>query len=164
MRMSKSVALPGVLSALAIVLAVLEQYVPIQLFIPLPGIKLGIANVVMLYALLRLGFSSSVMILLIRCAVAGLLFGSPVSFLMSLTGGLFSICIMWLLLRNRRLFSLCGVSVAGAAAHNVGQIVCAIVVMQSPYVAAYLPVLLFSGIVTGLLIAVLSYGALRLIK
>lgn len=164
MNTTKKVAFVGILAALAIVLSVLEQYVPVRLLIPLPGIKLGVANIVTLFALIRLDFKTTLAILLVRCGVVALLFGTPISFAMSLCGGMLAIGTMWLLLRTENLFSLYGVSVAGAAAHNIGQILCAVCVMQSGYVISYLPVLLISAVITGILIAVPVYGVLRVIK
>lgn len=162
MRLTKKVALSGVLTALAIVLSILEQYLPIQLIIPLPGIKLGIANVVTLFALMKLDFKYAAVILILRCCVVSLLFGTPVSWIMSICGGVCALCGMWLLYKLRGWFSLFGISVAGAALHNIGQIVCAMYLMQSLYVAAYLPLLLCSSFLTGFLVAVLTLGVTRI--
>lgn len=164
MNTTKKVAYVGILAALAIVLSVLEQYLPVQLLIPLPGIKLGVANIITLFALIRLDFKTALAILLVRCGVVALLFGTPVSLAMSLCGGVLSIGTMWLLLRAENLFSLCGASMAGAATHNMGQILCAVCVMQSGHVISYLPILLISAVITGILIAVPVYGVLRIIK
>lgn len=161
MRISKKVSLVGVWAALAVVLAILEQYVPIHAVLPLPGIKLGIANVVSLVVLNKLDFKSALAILFIRCAIVSLLFGTPVSFLMSLSGGLFSLCVMCLLLKGKKFFSVYGVSVAGAACHNIGQVICAAFVLKSVYVVAYLPILLLSSFLTGTLIGVLAAGCLK---
>ena len=163
MRISKKLSLVGILTALAVVLAVLEQYIPIQLILPLPGIKLGIANTVTLTALKKINFKCAFAILMVRCSLVALLFGTPISLAMSLSGGLLSLCAMWLLLRRQTWFSIYGVSIAGAAMHNVGQVACACVVLKSIYVFGYLPILLFSAFVTGVLIGILVSGCLRIL-
>ncbi len=156
----RKVSLIGILSTLAVVLAVLEQYVPVQALLPLPGIKLGIANVVTLTALKYLDIKSALSILVVRCSIVALLFGTPVSFAMSMSGGIPALLVMALLLKKERYFSLYAVSIAGAAFHNIGQVLCACVIVRSRYVLGYLPLLLFSAILTGALIAVLANGCL----
>lgn len=164
MRISRKLSLVGILTSLAVVLAVLEQYVPIQLIFPLPGIKLGIANVVTLTALKKLDFKCAFAILVVRCCLVSLLFGTPISLAMSLSGGLLSLCMMWLLLRRKTWFSIYGVSIAGAAMHNIGQVACACVVLKSVYVFGYLPILLVSAFFTGALIGILVSGCFRVLK
>ncbi len=155
MKISKRISLIGLLSALAIVLSTLEQYVPLQAVVPLPGIKLGIANVITLFILSHFSYKEAMAVLLIRCAVVSMLFGNVTGLAMSLTGGILSLLVMTLLLRFNRLFTIFGVSIAGAACHNIGQILCAVVLLKNVYIAAYLPLLLLSSFVTGSLIAAL---------
>ncbi len=162
MKTSKKIALIGVMTSLAVVLAVLEHFVPIQAVIPLPGIKLGIANVVLLTLLIKADFKVAFSVFVLRCAIVALLFGNPVSLAMSLSGGILAIGIMWLLLHYKNCFSLLGVSVAGATMHNIGQILCACIIMRSVHLIAYLPILLVAGILTGLLNAVLTQGVLQI--
>ncbi len=164
MRVAKKISLIGILTALAVVLAVLEQYIPIHSLLPLPGIKLGIANVVTLTALKKLDFKSVLAILLVRCSLVALLFGTPISFAMSLSGGVLSLCVMWLLLRRGNWFSIYGVSITGAAVHNIGQVICASLVLKSVYVFGYLPILLLSAFLTGALIGMLVSGCLRFLN
>lgn len=165
-KMSKvrKMSLIGILTALAVVLSVLEQYVPIQALLPLPGIKLGIANVVTLTALKQIDFKSALSILVVRCCIVALLFGTPVSLAMSLSGGVAALLVMYFLLKKSSLFSLFGVSITGAAFHNIGQVICASIVLQSHYVLAYLPILLISAFLTGTLIALLVGGCLKFLN
>ena len=149
MSKAKKLAFCAVMIALALALSYAERFIPLQLVIPLPGVKLGLANVVTLVALYLLGWKRTVPIVLIRCLL-GALFGSLTGLLFSLTGGLLSLGVM-ALCKRLPLFSVYGVSILGAAAHNIGQILAAMVLMNSVYISAYLPYLLIAAIVTGLL-------------
>ena len=147
------------LTALAIVLSLAERLFPLDAIVPVPGVKLGLANVVTLFALTRLSARDAVAILLCRVALSSLLMGSVTAFLFSLFGGLLALIVMGLVLRAEGKFcSVLGVSVAGAAAHNIGQIIAAVIWMKTGAVIAYLPLLLVMsvplGLVTGLTAAV----------
>lgn len=155
----KKLTLCGMLTALAIVLSLAERLFPLDAIVPVPGVKLGLANVVTLFALTRLPTRDAVAILLCRVALSSLLMGSVTAFLFSLFGGLLALAVMGLLLRAEGKFcSVLGVSVAGAAAHNIGQIIAAVIWMKTGAVMAYLPLLLVMsvplGLVTGLTAAV----------
>ena len=152
---AKKVPFCGLLTALAIVLSLAERLFPLDAVVPVPGVKLGLANVVTLFALTRLSVRDAFFILVCRVTISSVLMGSVTAFLFSLLGGLLSLVAMYLLLRlEGRFCSLLGVSVAGAAAHNIGQVLAAIFWMQTAAVAAYLPFLLVMsvplGLVTGL--------------
>lgn len=152
MSKSKRIALCGVLTALALALSLAERMIPLELLIPVPGIKLGLANVVTMFALLFLTPKEAFGILFCRVVLASVFAGSITAFAFSLVGGMLALATTWLLLHGRgRLFSLYGISAASAAMHNVGQVLAAIVVMQSVTVIAYLPLLLVSAIPMGFL-------------
>ena len=161
MAKTKKLTLCGLLTALALGLSYAERFFPLQMIIPLLGIKLGLANVVTLIALCALGKRYAFCILIVRCLLGGF-FGGLSGLAFSLIGGLLALTVMCLAARSKGL-SLYGISVLGAAAHNVGQILVAMAVMGSPYVAAYLPWLLLISIVTGLLTGGLTAGVLRLL-
>ena len=162
MGKTKVIAQSAVLIALALALSYTERFIPLQLVIPLPGVKLGLANVVTLVALYLLGWKRTYPIVLARCFL-GALFGGLTGILFSLTGGILSLTVMaWC--KKAPVFSIYGVSVLGAAAHNVGQILAAMALMDSVYVCAYLPYLLLIGIFTGLATATACAGVLRVIK
>ncbi|MCI9484759.1 MAG: Gx transporter family protein [Clostridiaceae bacterium] len=148
---AKRVAVCGLLTALALVLSLVERLFPLSAAVPVPGIKLGLANVVTLFALTRLGKRDAFAVLLVRVVLASVFMGSVTSFLFALFGGVLALAVMALLLPfEGRWFSIPGISAAGAAAHNIGQIGAAMLVLRSVYVAAYLPLLLVSALVMGL--------------
>jgi len=160
---TKQVALCALLIALALGLSYVERFIPLQLVVPLPGVKLGLANIVTLMALYFLGPRTAFTVLVLRCFL-GSLFGGGISGLaFSLTGGLLAMCSM-ALLRRVPFLSVYGVSVCGAAAHNLGQILAAMVLLGSAYVAAYLPLLLTVAVGTGLVTGAACAGSFRALK
>jgi heptaprenyl diphosphate synthase len=155
---AKRITVLAMLISLALVLSALERMLPIDLIVPLPGIKLGLPNLVTLFAVYYLDFASGFLIVLIRCLLASLLFGGVTTFFFSVTGGLFALLVMWLLQRcPERYLSPFGVSIGGAAFHNVGQIIAASIALSSAGVFSYLPVLLFSSLATGFLTGLVFY-------
>lgn len=138
----------AVLTALALALSVAEGLVPLTILIPLPGLRLGLANLVTVYALCSLGAGDALCILIARCLLGGLVGGNLTALAFSLTGGVLAYCAMWLLLRVPGL-SLFGICIAGAAAHNAGQILAAMGVLGSAAIAVYLAPLLVASVVTG---------------
>lgn len=145
----------GVLTALALALSVTESLFSPSALFPVPGMRMGLANIVTLLSVYLFGALPTMLIVLIRCLVTFAFGGNLTSFLFSLAGGLLALFAM-LLLRNLRAFSLFGISVGGAAAHNIGQILIACALIRSWAILSYLPLLLLVSIVTGLLIAALS--------
>lgn len=160
MSKAKKIAFCAVMIALALALSYVERFIPLQLVIPLPGIKLGLANVVTLVALYRLRSRYAFAILIPRCILGAVFGGGITGLLFSLTGGLLALLTMTLA-KKTPLFSVYGVSVLGAAAHNVGQILAAMVLLRSVYVGAYLPWLLIAAIVTGILTGAAGSGILH---
>lgn len=138
----------AVLTALALALSVAERMVPLVVLFPLPGLRLGLANLVTVYALCRLSGRDALLILAARCLLGALVGGNLTALAFSLSGGLLAYLVMWALLKVPGL-SLFGVCIAGAAAHNTGQILAAMAVLASPAALAYLPPLLLSSLVTG---------------
>ena len=124
---TKKLALAAVLTALALGLSTLENLFPVSLLVPLPGIKLGLANIVTVFALYRLGAPFALAILVARCLLGAMFAGNVSALLFSLMGGVLAMLVMILLRRAKRL-SVYGVSIAGAAAHNIGQICAAMLV------------------------------------
>ena len=146
--------------ALALALSYAERFIPLQLVIPLPGVKLGLANVVTLVVLYRLKPRYAFGVLIPRCILGAVFGGGITGLLFSLTGGLLALATM-LLAKQAPVFSVYGVSILGAAAHNIGQICAAVVLLRSVYVAAYLPWLLLVAIVTGILTGAAGVGILH---
>ena len=163
---TKKLALCAVLTALALGLSTLENLFPVSLFIPLPGVKLGLANIVTVFALYTLGAVPALAILVARCFLGSLFAGNLNALLFSLIGGLCSMLVMIGLSRLPKL-SLYGVSIGGAAAHNIGQIAAAIITLGNPMVVGYLPFLLgvslFTGALTGFA-AGLLFRAMKNVK
>ena len=136
----------SLLTALALVFSYVEALIPFS--IGIPGVKLGLANIVIVYALYTLGERYAVLVNLCRVVLSALLFGSMFSMLYALSGAVLSMTVM-LLLKRWNIFSVCAVSAAGGVFHNLGQIVTAMLVVKTPQIILYFPVLLFSGIAAG---------------
>ena len=143
----------GLMTALAMIFSYIEFLIPIS--IGIPGIKLGLANIVTVVALYILKPHEAFLINLVRIMLCGLLFGNSMSLIYSLSGGILSFVIM-LLLKKINGFSVYGVSIAGGVTHNIGQILAAMAVLENVMIAYYLPVLLIAGAATGFLIGFLS--------
>lgn len=160
---TKKLALCAVLTALALGLSTLESLFPVSVLVPLPGIKLGLANIVTVFALYRLGDIPALAILIARCLLGAMFAGNASALLFSLMGGVLAMLTM-IVLRRVRGLSVYGVSIAGAAAHNIGQICAAMVVLGGTAVLGYLPVLLGVSLITGSLtgfVASLLFRAMR---
>ncbi len=156
--MSKKVARLGVFVALAMVFSYIEVLIPFHFGIP--GVKLGIANVVVVAGLYLLSVPEVLMISVVRIVLSGLLFGNGVSILYSLAGGMLSFFAMWLLKKVKG-FSLVGVSIAGGVMHNVGQLMAAAWILGNLRIAVYFPVLLVAGLLTGSMIGLLAGAIVR---
>ena len=159
----KRIAQSAVLVSLALALSYAERWIPLQLIIPLPGVKLGLANVVTLVALYRLGGKSAFAILSIRCVLGAVFGGGFTGLFFSLTGGLLALSVMTLS-KKLPFLSVYGVSILGAAAHNVGQILAAMVLMRSVYIGMYLPYLLALALFTGFATGAAGEGVLRSLR
>ena len=151
---TKKLALSAILAALAMILSYVEAMVPMP--VPIPGIKLGLANLVILLAIYRLGFKYALAINCIRIFVTGLLFTGVFGILYSLAGGLLSLLVMYLLYRTE-IFSMVGVSMAGGVAHNLGQLLTACLIMSNIRLMSYFAVLLFAGIGSGILMGIVAW-------
>lgn len=160
---TKELTTMAILTALALALSWVERMIPLELLIPLPGVKLGLANTVTLFALYRLSLPAALLILIARCLLTALFSGNMTALAFSLTGGMISMLVMSLARRNRHL-SVYGVSVLGAAGHNFGQILIATLLMHSSYIWGYLPYLLLIGTACGTATGAVSAGVLRALR
>lgn len=151
---AKRVARYGLLIALAMVLSYAETLIPA--FFAVPGMKLGLTNLVVMIALYRMGSRDAILLNLLRIVLVSMTFGNAFSLLYSLAGGVLSGAVMILLKRTSR-FGMMAVSVAGGIAHNVGQILMAMVLLETKQVGYYLLVLWWSGLAAGLVIGLVSY-------
>ncbi len=150
----KKISSSAALTSLALIFSYIEFLIPFSF--GNTGIKLGLANVVILVALYTLGTSQAFLINVLRVLLSGLLFGNMFAVVYSFAGALTSFLTMMLLKKTER-FSILGVSMAGGVAHNLGQIVIAALLIESTKIFYYFPVLLFSGMATGILIGVVAY-------
>lgn len=146
---------------LAMALSFLESQIPP--LVAIPGVKLGLANVAVIFALYRFGVREAAAVSALRVFLVGLLFGSFVSTLYSIVGAILSFAVM-LLLRRFKIFSEVGVSVAGGVCHNIGQIAVACVLLETNVILYYLPFLLLSGTVAGVGVGALSALLIRKLK
>ncbi|MBO5552250.1 MAG: Gx transporter family protein [Lachnospiraceae bacterium] len=150
---AEKIAYLGLTASLAVIMGYVEYLIPFRF--PVPGIKLGLANVVIVPVLYWFGLPAALLVSLIRIFISGLLFGNAFAMLYSLLGTLLSLFAMEVL-KSSGLFSVTGVSAAGGVMHNLGQLLAAVIVTKSPAVLAYLPVLLIAGDLTGCLIGMIS--------
>ena len=151
MKNTRRITLYGVLVALALILSFVESQIPA--FFAVPGMKIGLTNIVVLFALYTEGEKSAVIINIVRILLVALLFGNAMSMAFSLAGGILSTLVMILLKRTGK-FAITGVSCAGALSHNIGQILVAMIVMNTRAIALYLPILWATGIVSGIIIGI----------
>ena len=150
-RSARRVALTGLLAALALIFSYVEVLVPFNAGVP--GIKLGLANLVPLIILYRMDAGYAFAANLIRVILAGLLFSGLFAALYSLAGSVTSFLVMWLL-KKTDLFSVIGVSMAGGVFHNLGQLVVAMIAVSGLQLIHYMPVLIISGIAAGVIVGI----------
>ena len=148
----------GVFTALALIFSYVETLIPIHLGIP--GVKLGLANLIIVITLYKMGTKEAYILSIVRVVLAGFIFGNMFSILYSMSGGLLSLSVMTLLKKTNK-FSVMGVSMAGGVFHNIGQILMAAIVLDSLSITYYLPVLLISGVLTGFLIGFIANEMLK---
>ena len=146
------------LVASALILSFVESQIPP--IVPIPGVKLGLANIVTLFALYKLGAPSALTVAVVRVSLSSLLFGSVSSFAYAMGGALLSFAVM-LLLKKLGWFATFTVSIAGAVAHNIAQICVSMLILQTEVVIYYLPALLISGIITGAVIGIIGAVLLK---
>lgn len=147
MKKTKRLVLLAMLTAVAMILSYVESLLP---SVGIPGVKMGLANIAVIFALFRFGWKEAAALSLVRVVLVSLLFGSVGAMLYSLAGAVLSLAVMALLRRIDR-FSTVGISVAGGVAHNAGQILMAMLILQTKQLLGYLPVLAVSGIAGGVL-------------
>ena len=151
----------GVFTALALIFSYVETLIPIHFGIP--GAKLGLANLVVVIVLYKAGWKDALLLSVTRIVLSGFLFGNLFGILYSLAGGLFSLGVMTII-KRRESFSMIGVSMAGGVTHNIGQLIVAMIVVETYQVGYYLPALMLAGLATGTLIGLVCREVLRRLK
>ena len=148
----KNIAKTALILTVTLILSYVENLIPWSFSVP--GVKIGLANIGIVFALYRLGAAEGAVISLLRVAIISVLFGTGLSFLYALSGAVFSYGLMLLLKKLK--FALPTVSVCGGVAHNLAQVLTAMLLLSLKELVLYLPVLIASGIVAGLIIGILS--------
>lgn len=156
--MKRRVSYLGMFLALALVFSYVENLIPF--FFGVPGMKLGLTNVVILLVLYSMGTKDAYIVSVLRVLLAGFLFGNAFSIIYSLAGGLLSLTVMCLLKRMGKLH-LITISVCGGICHNLGQIIVAVCVVENLYLFGYFPFLFIGGGLTGLLIGIVACEILK---
>ena len=158
MKLKKVLQL-GLLTALSLILFIVENQIPAP--VPVPGVKLGLGNIIVICVLFLYGRREALCVLLVKVVLSAILTGNLGALAYSLTGGLLSLGVMCLLrglLTDRQLWVG---SVLGAMFHNLGQLGAAMVISRTPQLIGYLPVLLLSGMVTGLFTGIAAQVVVR---
>ena len=150
----------ALLSAIAIIFGYVESLFPLP--VPIPGVKLGLSNIVILYAIIKMNKTDAFLIMLIKITVCSLLFSGMSGFIYSLSGGILSIIAM--IAAVKASLSTIGASIAGGIMHNVGQLLAASIMLKSLSVFYYLPVLLLSGILVGFITGAVCASVMRKLK
>ena len=150
---TRKIARMGLLVALSMILSYVESLIPA--FVAVPGVTVGLANIVVIFALYTLGPIEALIVSLLRVILSSFLFGSVLSLLYSLSGALLSLGGM-ILMKKLKIFSTTVVSVTGGVLHNVGQILVACLVLETDVLLYYLPVLILSGTITGAVIGIIA--------
>ena len=161
-KSAQRVAVSGLLTSLMLVLGLIERQFPLTAAIP--GIKLGLANSVLLYALYMLGIKQSIVLMLLKALMSWVIYTNMSAMLYSLAGGVLSLLAMILLSRIKGV-SIIGVSALGAVFFNMGQILMAVIMLNTPQLmVTYLPILMVSGVVTGVLTGVVAQMVMKHLK
>lgn len=155
---TKRLATSALLATLALIFSYVEAMIPLS--VSIPGVKLGVANLVILIALYKLDFRYAFAINMVRIMISGLLFTGLFGMLYSMAGGILSLLVMWFL-KKTDLFSVVGVSMAGGVSHNIGQLLIASFIVSDLRMFTYMPILMFSGLASGILLGYLCYYILN---
>jgi heptaprenyl diphosphate synthase len=158
----KKIATLGVLASLAMVLSFVETLLP-PIYAAVPGIKIGLANIVNVFLLYKFSVKDTAVVTLIRVLTIAMLFGNLMTLSYSLAGAVLSIAVM-ALLKKTKLFSTIGVSIAGGVSHNLGQIIVAIFITSTIEIGYYMIFLCISGVLSGTLIGIAGALVLKYTK
>ena len=156
--MKSKVAYFGVFTALALIFSYVETLIPFQ--IGIPGVKLGLANLIIVIALYKMNLKETCLLSVTRIILSGFIFGNLFSIIYSLSGGLLSLSVM-AFLKKQGGFSVMGISIVGGVMHNVGQLLVAMVIVETFSIIYYIPVLLIAGVITGLVIGIAANEMLK---
>ncbi len=149
----KKIALIAIFITLSLILSYVDSLIPINIMVP--GIKIGLANLIIIYSLYMLGIKEAIFISIIRVVISSILFGSILTFVYSLTGAIVSLLIM-VILKSFTSLTVITTSIAGGVMHNMTQIIVAIILMNTKEIVYYLPILILTGVISGMMIGIFS--------
>ena len=158
-RHTQKLTLLGLLTAIALILSYVEALLP-PIFVAVPGIKMGLPNIAIIFVLYRFGLKEAAAVSLVRLAAVALLFGSAMTLIYSLAGAVLSLALMSLL-KKSNLFSMIGVSIVGGVSHNLGQILVAMWLMETAEIGYYMIILTVTGTIAGILIGLAGSFVLK---
>ena len=158
-RHTKKLTLLGLLTAIALILSYVEAMLP-PIFVAVPGIKMGLPNIAIIFVLYRFGLKEAAAVSLVRLAAVALLFGNAMTLIYSLAGAVLSLTLMSLL-KKSNLFSMIGVSIVGGVSHNLGQILVAMWLMETVEIGYYMIILTVTGTIAGILIGLAGSFVLK---
>lgn len=158
---TKKLTTLAVTVSVAMVLSFIESRIPA--FVAIPGIKVGLANIAVIFAMYKLGEEDAIIISGVRVILVSMLFGSTLSLLYSYAGAMLSFSVMVVLRRVVKMNTV-GVSIAGGVSHNIGQIAVACIVMETNVIVYYLPYLILSGIIAGIAVGAAAVLLIRRVK
>lgn len=158
---AKNVSYIGVFTSIALILSYFERIIPS--IIPIPGVKLGIANIIILICLYLLSNKDAFIVMLLKVILVSLLFTGITGFIYGAFGSLFSYISM-LIFKKTNLFSIIGISIIGAVMFNVGQILASMIFIRNIYIFYYLPILIFFGLISGFLTGIISHYIINRLK
>ena len=145
----------------ALILSFIESRIPA--FVAVPGVKVGLANIAVIFMLYKFGVKSAIIVSLMRVFLVSVLFGTPVSLFYSISGAVLSFAVM-LTLKTFTPLTEVAVSVSGGISHNVGQIIAASIILETNVVIYYLPFLILSGTVAGIVVGIVAALLVKRIK
>lgn len=149
----KKIAIIAIFITLALVLSYVDSLIPLAIMVP--GIKIGLANIVIILSLYMIGEKETILISTIRVILSSLLFGTILTFAYSMTGAILSLIIM-IILKKKTTLATMTISIIGAVSHNIGQIIMAVMIMSTKEIIYYLPILMITGVISGTIIGILA--------
>lgn len=150
---NKKLVILSMALCVSLILSYVDSLIPYNFVIP--GIKMGLTNIAIVFALYKFGIKEAILISLLRVFMMGVLFNNGLTFLYSLSGAILSLVLM-IILKKFNVFDEYGVSISGAISHNIGQLICAYFLLKTNVLIYYLPYLLLSGLLSGLFVGILS--------
>ena len=158
---TKKLTTMAIMVSFALILSFIESRIPA--FVAIPGVKVGLANIAVIFTLYKMGIKEAAAISVVRILLVSMLFGNPVSLVYSLAGAALSFSVM-LLLKKLTPLTEVAVSVSGGVMHNIGQIIAASIILDTNVVAYYLPFLILSGTIAGIVVGLITAMLIKRVK